>query len=437
MLAHYRADFSRHNSTFMNSYVRIAGILCLLVRIYVLPACAQERVPLTIAAADQLFLSNNLDILAAQLNISAQKAAEIQARLYPNPVISGELNAWDPENRRVFNTGSAGEKILTAEQLIILGSKRRNEIELAKQSTAVAALELEDLLRGLRQQLHSSMYSVYFDEITLTRYDIQLQMLDTLIAGYTTQVQKGNISPRELVRLKAVYLNLNNEKTELLQALAAEQQTLRLLLRQGSDIMPVVTADSIAHFRRLPASDSLLEEALQHRPDLKIAALNTDIAALNLKYQKSLAIPDLTIGGGYDQAGGAFANQVNLTLGMPLPLWHRNQGNVRAARTQIELAGIRQEMSRNMITAEVTTAYSNMARSLAEYRKSQQMYNADFREVFSGIADNFRKRNISIVEFVDFFESYVSSVAAINRIRKQVALCGEQLNYVTGIAVYE
>jgi cobalt-zinc-cadmium efflux system outer membrane protein len=414
---------------------RVVGML-LLTYVYAPVAYTQDTLRLTMNEADQIFLKNNLELLAGQLNVSAQKAAEVQAKLYPNPVISGELNAWDPQHQKYFNAGATGQKALSASQLIIMGGKRQNEIELAKKNTTIASLELEDLLRSLTQQLHTSLYSVYFDNRTLHKFDAQLQLLDTIIAGYEVQAAKGNIAAREVVRLKSVYLNLNNDKTALLRDMNTEQETLKQLLRTNATVVLRFDADSLTSFVRLPRRDSLIDAALANRPDRKIAGMSADIAALNIKYQKSLAVPDLSLGGAYDQAGGAFSNQINLTLSMGLPLWHRNQGNIRMARVQADKATVLQDISKNAVTAEVASAYDNMQRSLTEYTQSQRMYNSDFREVFNGITDNFLKRNISIVEFVDFFESYNESIAALNRIRKQLALCAEEVNYATAARIY-
>jgi outer membrane protein, heavy metal efflux system len=422
----------------MDIQIRFMSRLCLLMSALTMCALvnAQEQLQLSVSEADNIFLTKNLDLLAGNLNVSAQKAAEIQARLYPNPVVSAEVNAVDPQHKKLFNAGAAGQKTLNAEQLILMGGKRRNEMELARQNTQLASLELEDLLRNLKRQLHRSMYNVYFDQRTLNKYDAQLQMLDTMIASYEVQAAKGNISLREVVRLKSVYLNLNNDKTAILQNIRAEQQTLRVLLQTTAVVTPLLSTDSLNHMLYLPAADSLLALAINHRPDRAIAGLTKDIAAVNLRYQKAMAVPDLTVGGAYDQAGGAFNNQVNMTVGIPLPLWHRNQGNIRVARVQIELADIKESSTISQIGAEVYAARDNMQRSLQEYEMSRHMYNDDFREVFNGVTDNFRKRNISIIEFVDFFESYNESIAALNRIRKQVALNATDINYVTAYPVY-
>lgn len=397
---------------------------------------AQDSLHLSIEEADKIFLQKNLMLAAGQLNVDAQKALEIQAKLYPNPQLSLGVNAYDSDNKQLFYAGKNGEKAAEFEQLILLGGKRKNEIELAKQNTRQAQLELEDMLRNLKYKLHGSLYSLYFDLQTLQKFNGHLQQLDTIIDAYETQAAKGNLPLKEVVRLKSTYIQLNNDKTELLQSIQDEQKDLQVMLQSTAFIIPSINENSWSHYESLPAIDSLQQLATTYRTDIMLATLNKDIANLNVKYQKSLAVPDLTVNTGYEQRGGAFNNQFMLTLGIPLPLWNRNQGNIKYAQTQTKSADVDLQMTRANVSAEVNAAWYNMQRSIQEYRKTQAVYNKDFADVYNGMRDNFLKRNITIVEFVDFFESYNESLAEVNRIRKQLALSAENINYITAYNVY-
>jgi len=399
-------------------------------------AKAQDSLHLSIDEADKIFLQKNLMLAASQLNVDAQKALEIQAKLYPNPQLSLGVNAYDTDNKQLFYAGNKGEKAAEFEQLILLGGKRKNEIELAKQNTKEAQLELEDVLRNLKYKLHSNLYSVYFDLQTLQKFNTQLQQLDTIIAAYEVQVRKGNIPLKEVVRLKSTYIQLNNDKTDLLQSIQDEQKDLQVMLQSTSFVIPTIDENACNHYEAIPTIDSLQQLASTHRTDIMLVALDKSIADLNVQYQKSLAVPDLTLNTSYDQRGNAFNNQFMLTVGIPLPLWNRNQGNIRYAQSQTKVAGINQQIQQTNVSAEVNAAWYNMQRSIQEYKKTQAVYNKDFLDVYNGMRDNFLKRNITIVEFVDFFESYNESLAEVNRIRKQLALSAENINYTTAYNVY-
>ena len=109
-----------------------------------------DTLSITIKDADRIFLSRNLLLLAGQYNIQTAEAQSVQARIYPNPVFTADLNAYDPQNHEAFHVGQTGEKAFAIEQLILLGGKRRTQVELARGNAQLASLDLEDVLRNLK-----------------------------------------------------------------------------------------------------------------------------------------------------------------------------------------------------------------------------------------------------------------------------------------------
>lgn len=411
-------------------------ILTVLLLCFAAHISAQDTAYISIDTADKMFLQKNLLALGAQLNVDAQKAQQIQAKLYPNPNFSAELHAYDAQTKQAFNNGSNGEKAFNIDQLLLLGGKRKNAMALAAQNTQAAQYQLEDVLRNLKYQLHTGMYNVYFNMLTVKKYDEQLAQLNTIIKAYESQVQKNNVSLREVVRLKSVYLQLNNDKTELLQDVQDEEKDLQVLLQTQQFVLPGIDTTSWYKYLCIPTLDSLQQQAMQQRPDYKLADLGKSIADVNLKYQRSLAVPDLDLGAAYDQRGGAFLNQYTVTAGIPLPFWNRNQGNVKAAQVQIKSADVNIEQQQSTVYSEVTAAWSNMQRSINEYNTASQIYNEDFTIVLNGMTQNFLKGNISLIEYVDFFQSYNQNIAEINRIRKNLFLSAETVNYTTQSSIY-
>jgi cobalt-zinc-cadmium efflux system outer membrane protein len=386
--------------------------------------------------ADRIFTEKNLLALSYSYQVDAAKALEIQARLYPNPVASVELNMLDPQNEKIFNTGRNGQKVVAVDQLILLGGKRRSEIALSRQNTAIAELELEDLLRNLQLELHTNLYQVYFNELAVEKFNQQLGLLDSIITSYDTQARKGNIPYKEVIRLKSVYIRINNEKTAFLLDILAQQRKLQVLLQSPAYISPRFDLTSWSRFETQHPLDSLTDVALTRRPDFRIAQAHVSYANLNLQYQRRLAVPNVNVGAAYDQRGGAFNNQVGLSLSMPLPLTHRNQGNIKFAEHQNRIVLTGEQQVRSQIAADVANSWRALNQSIQEYSKARAMYNEDFNTVFTGVSDNFRRRNITLLEFVDFFESYNETLVQLNHIERQVALTAEELNHSIGYPLY-
>ena len=125
-----------------------------------------DTLSLTISQADKMFVAANFQLMASSMNIEAQKAQEIQAKLYPNPILTADFNAIDPENSKIFHVGSGGQQSLQLEQLIILGGKRKAQIDLAKTNTQMSELAFQDLLRQLKFQLHTGLFLLSQKKIT-------------------------------------------------------------------------------------------------------------------------------------------------------------------------------------------------------------------------------------------------------------------------------
>ncbi|MBK7649789.1 MAG: TolC family protein [Flammeovirgaceae bacterium] len=397
---------------------------------------SQDKVPLTLSQVDSLFLKNNLLLLAQAYNVSAQEALILQAKSYPNPLFTADINALDPENQKVFHAGQSGQKAFAIEQLILLGGKRKTEIELARQNKQVAELELEDLLRNLQYQLHTSYYAINGQINTLGKYARQLELLDTLINSFEIQSKRGNIPAKDVIRLKSVYFKINNDKSLLASDYFNEQQKFQLLLQVNNYLIPKIDKSELDRLTALKEYDELLTTALDQRPDLKEAYQQEAIALLNLKYQKKLAIPDVAVNTSYDQRGGAFHNQMNVGVNIPLPLWNRNRGNIKSAEYGTNIADLYQQQKIKEVQTDVFAAWQTLKLSIVEYTKIKSYYTEDFDVVFQGVNSNFQKRNISILEFVDFFEAYNESLDEYERVKTNLANSAMKMNLATASKIY-
>jgi cobalt-zinc-cadmium efflux system outer membrane protein len=415
---------------------RILPVLSCLLCVIITHAQQVDSLRLSLSQAEETFIKKNLLLAAEQYNIDAAKALEIQAKLYPNPEFSADLHGYDTDTRKVFYNNRSGQKGFAIEQLLLLGGKRKNEIALARHNTQLAVLEFEDLVRHLKYNLRTNLYTVHFHLKTVEKYNKQLLLLDTIISSYQRQAEKGNIPLVDVVRLKSTYIKLTNDKSEVLQNILQAQQELQVLLLTDRFIIPDLDNINWQTYTSLPDLALLQQEALTHRSDQKIGILNRTIAGLEVKYQKSMAVPDLTAGAAYDQQGDAFRNQYNIKLGIPLPIWNRNQGNIKMAKAKEKQSAVNSESVQQSLFAETRAAWYNMGRSINEYDKTTAIYNEDFTHVLKGVSDNFLKRNITLLEFVDFFESYNETTAELYRVQQQLITAAETINYVTASAVF-
>ncbi|RRB02860.1 TolC family protein [Larkinella rosea] len=394
---------------------------------------AQDSLRLNRRQADSLFLKNNLLLLAGRFRIEAGQAQIIQANLYDNPTASLEISAYNTEQHRALDVGRQGQKIISVQQLLYTAGKRNKRVALAQETARLNDYEFADLLRSLRFELRSRFFDLYFQQATLARYDRQITTLQGTVTAFEQQYDKNNVSLRELLRLKALLFQLNNDRLEIRLNQAENQQFLRTLLSVDQPILPQVDEAQLRIYR-FPNEpvDSLRSRALRHRADVLANQSLTRQSELNYTLQKALATPDLRVGGTYDQAGSYVPNYLGVSVSMDLPFFNRNQGAIKAARSQIDY----QKQIQNQKTVQVGNEVIAALQKVQEVERTVQSVESRFSEQFEllnqGLFTNFQKRNISLLEFIDLIETYNESTKELNRLKADRIGAYEELNYVVG-----
>lgn len=396
-------------------------------------AGGQDTLSLTLRQADSLFLQQNLLALAGRYQIEAAQAQIIQAGLFDNPTVTFEVSAFNSEAKRVLDVGAQGQKFLSIQQLIYTAGKRNKRITLAQETSRLTEFEFRDLLRGLRFELHSRFYDIYFQSTTIRRYDQQIATLQTTVTAFEREYERNNVSLRELLRLRSLLFQLSNDRVEIRRQLADERQILRTLLSTNQPIRPLANEAELDRYQlpSLPV-DSLREIALRNRTDIRVTESQTRQAELNYNLQRALAKPDLRVGGSYDQAASYIPNYVGVSVVADIPLFNRNQGGIRAARSQISYQQQVQRQKTIQVTNEILAALQKVRDVEQLYQSVGSQFTEQFEQLNRGLIDNFQRRNISLLEFIDLFETYNENIRELNRLKADRVGAYEELDYVTG-----
>jgi cobalt-zinc-cadmium efflux system outer membrane protein len=399
-----------------------------------------DTLRLTLADAEQHFLSTNFELLAQKFNVTAAQAQELQASLFTNPEVSIERNVYNPARHRFFESNEERKQwVATYQQLLLLSDKRRKNVEYQRLGTEIEGHNFNDLVRTLQYELRTSFVQLYYDQQTLGVYQQQRQALQRTLTIYQAQLSRGNVALKEVVRLKAALFSLESERKELVNRISEQQANLNLLLgnRPPRFLVPVLPGSAGANLRlaALPL-DEALEVARASRPDLRAAEATTRQQQQNLRVQKALAVPDLTVGGVYDYNGAVGKNYTGLTLGVPLPLFNRNQGNIRSAQAQIQASEQALGQQATAVETEVTEAYAKAAEAERLATNFPTEYFTDFDKLLEGVLTSYQRKAIGTLEFLDFLESYKDNMVELNSARAEQLNAFENLNQQLGKRVF-
>lgn len=399
--------------------------------------CLSGQQQMSLQDCELAFQKNNLQLLAAQYNISMADAEIMQSRIWELPQIEGYVNAINPQDKRIFDIGRA--KGVEIKQLIYLGGKKKNEIQFAKSNKELSQLQFNQLLVDLRSQLRETYFNLVYEQKKQVSIESQLKYMNDLLAAYKVQTDKGNISLKDYVRLQSIVIQLNNDKIEINNNILGFQQKMKVLTGNSESILPNLPKpeeNEILISQPFGDLEILKNKALENNADYLYNLKLVDNSKLYAQWQKSLNVPDLNLGAEYDQASGTFNNEVNLKIGIPIPLWKVNKGNVEKAKYAIQQNKKNSEYQKLNLETQVESAYQTWKNQYDQYFELKPLDIENLETVYNGILKNFRNGNISLIEFTDFMESYRQTVLQIYEMKKQIMISAENLNLLVQTKIF-
>jgi cobalt-zinc-cadmium efflux system outer membrane protein len=410
---------------------KIAGLFVVISSVI----SAQQQ--MSLLECENAFQQNNLQLLAEQYSINMADADILQAKIWELPQMSGYINAYNPQDKRVLDAGRA--KGFEVTQLIYMGGKKKNEIAFARSNKELAQLQFSQLLVELRTQLHTNYYNLYYEKLKLENTNKQLGYMNDLLKAYKVQSAKGNVSLKDEVRLQSIVIQLNNDKVGINKNLLEFEQNLKVLTGITENIEPEISEEEaklVLTAQPFGDNDELKRKALENNADYLFILKLIDNSKLYAQWQKSLNVPDLNVGAEYDQASGTFNNEINLKVGIPIPLWKSNKGNVEKANYAIKQNQKNAEFQKLNLETKVQSAFQiwkTQYDQLAEI-KSTDLSNLDL--VYDGMLKNFRNGNISLIEFTDFMESYRQTALQIYDMKNDLMESAIQLNQLVQTKIF-
>jgi cobalt-zinc-cadmium efflux system outer membrane protein len=391
----------------------------------------EDSMAITLQQAEDSFLTKNLSLIAQKYSIDSAKATVITARLWDNPEIDFSNAFYNTLTHNFFEP----DENIQVSQLIRLAGKRNKAINLAKSGIDIAQFQFYDLLRTLRYVLRNDFYNIYFLEQSSHLYDLEISALQKLVPAFEAQVRKGYMAPIDAIRIKSQLYTLQAEYDGLQTNIDNIQSELKLILRSPADTYLVPVADTAiisGQFILRLNYKELLDSAIANRPDLKVLSATIVYSNNNLTLQKAFAKPDITVGASYDRLGSYVNNFNAISIGFPLPFFNRNQGNIKNAKIQLEQSKVSYESGIEKVKNDVTTNYVIAQRSEKLLASFDPNFDADNRRLINEVTINFQKKNITMLEFLDFYNSYKQNVLQLNQLRYNKINALEQLNFSTG-----
>ncbi len=374
---------------------------------------------LTLIELERMALSNNPTLAQAAAEIRAATGRKLQSGLYPNPTV-GYLG----EQIRGGIQGG-GEQGFFISQDIVLGGKLGLNRRVLEQETKQAEAEAEEQ----RLRVINGVRMFYYQALAAQEMvDLRRKLSQLAEDAVHTSHQLGNVGQAD--QPDVLQAEVEGEQAEL-AVVAAEQKHLRvwraLAATIGKAEMPLTHLAGSLYELPEDNPDQWLQVILQDSPAVKIAQLGVLRAEASLARAKREPIPNLQLRGGLQENRELEATtnrpiglQGFAEVGVQIPIFNRNQGNVQASRADVERA--QREVQRVQLvlrerTAALVQNYVTSRATVEKYRnrmipRAQKAYDL-YVKSYGGMAAAYPQVLISQRTLFQLQSDYITALETL------------------------
>lgn len=421
-----------HRKNFTMKIRHLLLIFFLLLEFFSL--AQTDTLTISVQDAEKIFLEKNLLLLASKYNIDATTALIKQAKLWDNPVLLTDQTLYDGKFFRHTKTPDGtpvGQVYVQVQQLIRTAGKIKKLTNLATTTAQISQMQFDQVMHNLRYSLHNDLYQASQLFYSIKLYERENGQLKKLLAAMNAQLQAGNISQKDFLRIQALQVGVLQEENEYQKQLSDVQSELHTLLQldRNAFVKPILPQPKNVTLLTL---DSLLASAKTNNPDYLLEKANFAYSQNNLKYQEALRSPDVTVGVEYDRASTYVPNFFGLTFSLPLPIINRNQGNIASAALAVKQEQTLISQREFKLANDIQNAINKLQLNLA----FQKNIDPDFVKKYDLLMRNafyaYQQRQMNLLDFLDLFEAYKSTQLKYVQQQYNFQKAKEDLNLLIG-----
>ena len=383
--------------------------------------------PLTLDELERRALEHNPELVATEAQIRAAEGLRRQVGLYPNPVVG-----YTTEENPLSSDGDGGKRGGFLEQTIVIGGKLRKnraiferEVERAHAVRDLVRIRELNRLRILYYRTAAAQRRVELEERLAALAREAVEVTDQL---YNTGL--ADLPDRLAIENEAEMVDL--DRLQARRNLVELWRELRAAVGDPS-LEPARLADTLeTDLPRLDAATTI-DTILDGSPELRFAELGVERARLALERERAERVPNVEVSAGLlddrepiAPGGPSIGSQWQGDVGVRIPLFDRNQGNIAAAEAELERAEAESRRVRLKIEARFAPVFADYEQEydrvdryrdgiLARARQAYELYHARHQQMAAAYPQVLLAQRT-------YFEAESSYVDALGRLWESVVL---------------
>ena len=376
--------------------------------------------------AVELALRKNPNLLAAQQNLIAVKAQEIQAGVRANPYFgfvgsNVSLPAEGASNPYAY--------AVQVSRLFERGEKRRWRLDIARSTTSQT-----DAQYHLQEQQTILAVREAFTNFIIAK--AAKKLADENLSDYRRELnighdryQAGDLAKLDFERLDLQLAQFESDESNAVTS--AQQASIQLQVLLGYD--KARTDFDVAGDVAPPVVNATLQDleqkALVARPDYHAAHLGVAVADANVKLAYANGTADPTLEGEYDRSGTY--NSAGFNLNIPIRIFDRNQGNKETSKYVAQSSRFTELATRNQVFADVDQAWAGYVNAKVLSDRYNGHYLDEAKDVLDISQFSYQHGGLALIDYLDALRESRSVTADALNAYSQTWMAIHQLSFAT------
>lgn len=306
-----------------------------------------KRTPMTIEDFESMAMRSNPTLAQSRSYVRRSEQQGHQAGLYPNPTVG-----YTGDEIRGGSYGG-GEQGAFVQQNIVLGGKLGLRRNIYRQQARENQIGVDEQTYRVRDAVQQAFYRALVSQAMVV---LRQRLLGVTLDATETAHQLSNVGQADAPDVLQAEVEAEQSQVEFLRA-------QRDYLRDFHALAAVAGTENLAvrplkgNIENPPEIDAKeqVEKIVSESPTVKRAEQEVNVAEARLRDAGREAVPDLNMRAGEYWSGEKVpaANYPTgalsfISAGVKVPLWNRNQGNIGAAKADLERA--RQDVARTRMS---------------------------------------------------------------------------------------
>jgi cobalt-zinc-cadmium efflux system outer membrane protein len=247
-------------------------------------------------------------------------------------------------------------------QTIPLGNRLAKAREAELLDREIRLRGLESVHRQLRKRVHGSFATALYQESAFQAQSRITAGLGSMVAVTKARLDAGDVIPQDLARSE---MELARAEVELRRSESLRKQGLiALAAAVGDPDLEVKSVEGNLEVAfEVPTLDALAAN-LSTQPELQAAEAGVRASSARIALAKAERIPDVKVEALYHRLEVSEQNTFDLGMSIPLPLFNRNQGKLREARSEALAAEARVRNTANELNLNLRESYVALTNAL-------------------------------------------------------------------------